>query len=419
MLISTKIRTSSGLAAGLAVGLGLALGGCTDSSPNTTSTVSEDGVDLPLRTADAEQKSAFRVGDSLFGTPFRAGDGLGPLYIRANCESCHQEGGRGPGEVQKAAWVQVDGVTPGAAMPFGNTLRPYSTDAQVAPLVAPTDPPAPDQQLKLTTRMPAAVLGRGYLEAIDDAEIVRMEREQAARSDAIHGRINRVVYRSTESADPQFHQFVLGQTNLIGRFGLKARQPTLDDFTADALVGDMGITSPQRPNELANPAGITDDAKPGTDVTVDVVRRITAYLRLVEIPSRQPALDTPRARSLFDQALCSACHTPSLRTRSDYPIAQLAAIAAPVFTDMLLHAMGTDLADGVLDESAHSDEWRTAPLVGLRFQRSFLHDGRATDIASAIVMHDGPGSQASESVARFGSLTSDEQAALIAFVSSL
>jgi hypothetical protein len=303
-----------------------------------------DGVDLPLRTADADQKSAFRVGDSLFGTPFPAVDGLGPLYIRDNCESCHQGGGRGPGNVQKVAWVEADGVTPSAAMSFGNTLRPYSTDAYASPLIAPTDPPTPDELLKLTTRMPAAVLGRGYLEAIDDAEIVRLESEQAARTDAIHGRINRVVYRSTESADPQFHQFVLGQTSLIGRFGLKARQPTLDDFTADALAGDMGITSPQPPSEPANPAGVTDDAKSGQDVTVDVVRKISAYVRLIEIPVRAPAPDTPQARALFDQALCSACHTPSLRTRSDYPIAQLAGIAAPVFTDMLLHAMGTDLA---------------------------------------------------------------------------
>jgi CxxC motif-containing protein (DUF1111 family) len=404
----------------LAVAMAAPICGCSDNSPNTTTAaISEDGVDLPLRRADADQRSAFRTGDSLFGTPFRAVDGLGPLYIRDNCESCHQEGGRGPGNVQKVAWLQADGVTPGAAMPYDNSLRPYSADAHVSPLVAPTDRPTPDQQLKLTTRMPAAVLGRGYLEAIDDAEIVRMESEQAVRSDAIHGRINRVVYRSTESADPQFHQFVLGQTNLIGRFGLKARQPTLDDFTADALAGDMGITSPQRPNEPKNPAGVTDDAKPGQDVTVDVVRKISTYVRLTEIPARDPAPDTPQARALFDQALCSACHTPSLRTRSDYPIAQLAGIAAPVFTDMLLHAMGTDLADGVLDESARSDEWRTAPLVGLRFQRSYLHDGRATDIANAILMHDGPGSQASESVARFAALGDAEQAALVAFVSSL
>lgn len=412
MLISAKIHPAIWLAAGLAEF-------ACDPKPNPAATVGDDGVDLPLRTSDAGQRSAFRTGDALFGTPFRTVDGLGPLYIRDNCETCHQDGGRGPGSVQKVAWVQADGTSPGGGMPFGNTLRPYSTDPRVAPLAAPTEPPTSDQQLKLTTRLPASVLGRGYLEAIDDDEVLRMESEQAARSDAIHGRINRVVYRSTESADPEFHQLVLGQANLIGRFGLKARQPTLDDFTADALNGDMGISSPQRPDEPPNPAGIDDDAKPGQDVGVDVVRAISAYVRLIEIPTRSPTADTPQARALFDQALCSACHTPSLRTRADYPIAQLAGIAAPVFTDLLLHAMGTDLADGLTDESARSDEWRTAPLIGLRFQSAYLHDGRATDIESAILMHDGPGSQAGDSVARFRALGSAEQTALLTFVGSL
>jgi CxxC motif-containing protein (DUF1111 family) len=246
-----------------------------------------------------------------------------------------------------------------------------------------------------------------------------METEQALRTDAIHGRINRVVYRSTESADPDFHAFVQGQSGLIGRFGLKARQPTVDDFTADALAGDMGVTSPQRPDEPANARGVTDDAKPGQDVTVEVVRKISTYVRLIEIPRRDPTADTPHARALFEQALCSACHTPSLRTRSDYPLEQLAGIDAPVFTDLLLHAMGPALADGVLDESARSDEWRTAPLIGLRFQQSYLHDGRARTVEDAVLMHDGPGSQAAESVGRFRALPPSDQSALLDFVGSL
>lgn len=413
-------RSTTPASAGLAFWTTVLVSACHDGTATPT-TVVEDGVDLPLHAATADQRAAFRAGDALFATPFRASDGLGPLYIRDNCESCHQEGGRGPGTVQKAAWVAADGVSPGATMPYGNTLRPLSTNALVAPLAAPAPDaaPGPGLQSKLTVRMPASVLGRGYIEAVDDAEIVCLEGKQAARSDAIHGRINRVVYRSTESADPDFHHFVLGQRNLIGRFGLKARQPTLDDFTADALNGDMGITSPQRPSEPANPSGISDDDKVGEDVPVDVVRKISEYLRLVEIPARASAPDTAPARALFDQTLCSACHTPSLRTRADYPIAQLADIAAPVFSDLLLHGMGTELADGVEDESARSDEWRTAPLIGLRFQRSFLHDGRALTIEDAVLMHDGPGSQASESVARFRALTDVQRTALLDFVSSL
>lgn len=409
----SKLRTRSDI-----LYLALFLGAC-DADSAGSKIVQEDGVDLPLRTATAEQKLVFRKGDALFGTPFRTSDGLGPLYIRGNCESCHREGGRGPGTVQRMAWVQADGVTPSASMPYGTALRPFSTDPAVPPLTAPTTPPTPADHLKATTRMPASVLGRGYLEAIDDAEIVRVESEQSLRADLIHGRINRVVYRSSESADPEFHTLVLGQRNLIGRFGLKARQPTLDDFTADALAGDMGITSPQRPHEPANAQGVTDDGKPGQDVAVDLVRTISAYVRLVEIPKREPVADTPKARALFDQVLCSACHVPSLRTRPDYPIAQLADIDAPVYTDLLLHAMGPDLADGIVDEDARSDEWRTAPLIGLRFQTTYLHDGRATNLADAIRMHDGPGSQAAESVARFGALSPADRETLLDFVGSL
>jgi CxxC motif-containing protein (DUF1111 family) len=40
---------------------------------------------------------------------------------------------------------------------------------------------------------------------------------------------------------------VKGQ-RVIGRFGLKARIATLDDFCADAFQDEMGTTSPLRPD---------------------------------------------------------------------------------------------------------------------------------------------------------------------------
>ena len=70
--------------------------------------------------------------------------------------------------------------------------------------------------------MEAAVRsGVGAAEAVDGAEIERLEQEQAQRTDAIHGRINRVRYQSEANPDQTFHQYQPGQTNLIGRFGLK------------------------------------------------------------------------------------------------------------------------------------------------------------------------------------------------------
>jgi CxxC motif-containing protein (DUF1111 family) len=265
--------------------------------------------------------------------------------------------------------------------------------------------------------MGPAVFGRGYLEAVADSEIERMQAEQSTRTDGIHGRMNRVTYHSQANPEQPFQHYQFGQTNLIGRFGVKARIASLDEFTADAMQGDMGITSPMRPTEAANPDGLTDDGKPGVDVDLARVNAVANYMRLLEIPRRaEPTADGVR---LFSQARCDVCHVPSLGTRADYPFAPLAGRDAPIYSDLLLHDMGTALADGMVDESAGSRDWRTAPLIGLRFFNDYLHDGRAKSLQDAILAHAAPGSEANDSVHRFQQLSSSEQTALIAFVSSL
>jgi CxxC motif-containing protein (DUF1111 family) len=271
----------------------------------------------------------------------------------------------------------------------------------------------------VTTRVGPPVLGRGYMEAVDDTEIVRVANEQAASSDAIKGRINHISYLSDPNPDTRFFNYQKGEM-AIGRFGVKARIPTLDDFTADALNGDMGITSPLRPTEFPNPDGLTDDAKPGIDVTADSVNGRAMYMRLLAIPKRATGHDAGAA--LFEQVHCSTCHVPTLHTRADYPIAALADIDAPIYTDFLLHDMGVGLADGMadgVDGEAHSRDMRTAPLIGMRFNRTFLHDGRGHSVADAISQHQSDGSEANDVITAFNALSPDEQSALIDFVNSL
>ena len=116
------------------------------------------------------------------------------------------------------------------------------------------------------------------------------------------------VYASEPNPDPTFNAHQPGDT-VIGRFGLKARIATLDEFTADALQGDMGITSPLRPTEFPNPDGLTDDAKPGVDVTADE-RQPARQLRA---PHRHPAARRARSRrgaALFDAGEVQRCHVP-------------------------------------------------------------------------------------------------------------
>jgi CxxC motif-containing protein (DUF1111 family) len=401
--------------------------GCGSSSDVTAARGKSDGVqatpqpsgdpfDIPVNELSAELVRTFDQGDRLFDLPLREYDGLGPRYTRNNCGACHAEGVRGPGLVQKMAIVEPDGVTPASdqsELAYGHTVHPLMTAGAMQNIM----PPSSDPNVKVTIRVGPPVLGRGYLEAVLDSEIERMEREQADRSDAIHGRVNHVIYASEANPDTRFHQHQKGDS-VIGRFGLKARVATLDDFTADALQGDMGITSPLRPDEFANPDGLTDDLKVGTDVGIESVNQRAMYIRLTAIPKRVDAADA-RGRQLFADTRCGACHVPALKTRADYPIALIAGIDAPVYTDVLLHDMGDALADGIVEGGAGPRDWRTAPLIGLRFNKSFLHDGRAHDVDGAIRGHASAGSEANDSVARYEKLDETDRRALDAFVGAL
>lgn len=393
------------------------LSGC--ESPDSQShpkVIAEDPTDIPIAGVSAEFKKLFFEGDAAFDAVFLEGDGLGPNYIRTSCGSCHAAAGKGPGSVQKMVMVKSDGFTPDSdqsALPWGSTARPYYAGGAQKGLTPPPSSP----NLKLSTRIGLATFGRGYLEAIEDREIERIEAEQAKRTDGIHGQINRVSYQSQANPDRRYHQHQPGQTGLIGRFGHKARIATLDEFSADAAQGDMSMTSPLRPTELANPDGLTDDKKPGVDLTIETINLLAEYMRLLAIPKREAPQE--KAVALFEAAQCSACHVPSLKTRADYPIAQLAAVNAPVFTDLLLHDMGTELADGLTDGKASSRQWRTAPLIGLRFFQNYLHDGRAKTIEEAILKHNGTGSEARGSVEKYQALTPDDKQLLLKYVGSL
>lgn len=397
--------------ASLACGAGCGAGE-EDDATTARVVIKADPTDVPLRDASEAERTLFLKGDALFDKVFQDPDGIGPLYVRRSCGECHEGALRGPGVV-RTMWVVLPDGTPSAdqsKLPFGHSERNFTAAGASVPVVPPDDP-----SVRVSKRLPPVVFGRGYMEAVRDDEIERVAAEQQARPDAIKGRIHRVAYGSAMSADPAFHTLVKGDKGLIGRFGLKARLATLDDFTADAYAGDMGITSPLRPTELPNPDGLTDDAKPGVDIPLEELRQVTAYMRLLELPARKA---TP-GETLFDASRCGVCHTPKLRTKADFPIAALRDIDAWLYSDMLLHDMGKDASDGSREGDALPSEWRTAPLIGLRHQRAFLHDGRARTVEEAILAHDGEGSQAKGSVDLFRALQPADRRALVAFVASL
>ncbi len=374
-----------------------------------------DPFDIPVTGLKGADLAAFNLGDGLFSTSMRDADGLGPLFTRDSCGSCHASALRGPGLVQKMVVVASDGLTPSAdqsKLPFGHTVHPLLTAGAKTPIV----PPANDSTVRVTLRIGVPVLGRGYLEAVEDSELERVASEQAKRDDGIHGRINHVTYTSEANTDTRFHKHTKGDA-VYGRFGLKARIATLDDFTADALQGDMGITSPLRPTEFGNPDGLLDDGKPGVDVGMDSVNTRTNYTRGLAIPRRASGQDAGRA--LFAASKCDVCHQPSMHTRADYPIAPLANVDAAIYTDLLLHDMGDGLSDSMVEGEAGPRDWRTSPLIGLRFFTTFLHDGRARTVAEAIAAHASNGSEANAAVELFNALSERDRQSLLDFVFTL
>lgn len=377
--------------------------------------VGTDPSDAPLAELSDAWLDRFADGDALFEHPMREGDGLGPVYIRQSCASCHADDSKGPGSVTKLVIVEADGTTPAAdqsGLPWGQTVRPRVAAGATTPVEAPdrTD-------LRTSRRIGPAVFGRGYMEAVADAEIERIAAAQAERDDGISGRIHRVAYASEIASDPAFGSWGPGDAGLIGRFGVKARIATLEEFAADAAQGDMSLTSPMRPQELPNPDGVDDDERPGVDLDEDAVRLMADYVRLIAIPAR--STPDPQGAALFSEARCDGCHVPTLRTRADYPIEPLADIDAPIYSDLLLHDMGADLSDWRPEGDAAPQEWRTAPLMGLRHLGSYLHDGRATTLRDAVLQHASEGSEANDSIARFERLSEADQDRLLAFVSKL
>jgi CxxC motif-containing protein (DUF1111 family) len=146
---------------------------------------------------------------------------------------------------------------------------------------------------------------------------------------------------------------------------------------------------------------------------LDALVGFVQMLAPIAPPARSP--DGERGGALFRDLGCVSCHTPELRT-GPFPIAALSGRPVPLYSDLLLHDLGSRLADGVPQGEANGDEFRTAPLWGVAQRRSFLHDGRAPTLGAAISLHGGEAAAARD---RFLALPQPDRKALVTFLESL
>ncbi len=280
---------------------------------------------------------------------------------------------------------------------------------------------------RVSMRIPRPVFGLGLLEAIPAQSILANADPNDANKDGVSGRPNLFTDPATGA-----------QT--LGRFGWKAATTSVREAAALALVNDIGITSPLFPKHACGPLqtnclSAVDDSKPQvTDTDLD---HIQSYMRGLSVPPRRN-YDDPAAiegRGLFAAVGCAKCHVPNFVTSSTYAIPEMRSIDIQPFTDLLLHDMGSGLADDIAVEegTATGAEWRTCPLWGNGTGASvmyptidafdpngnpppggtYLHDGRARSITEAILWHGG---EAQGSHDAFVGLPAASRAALLAYV---
>src|SRR5207249_3489699 len=149
-------------------------------------------------------------------------------------------------------------------------------------------------------------------------------------------------------------------------------------------------------------------------------------------PPRGPITpEVTRGQQVFEKLQCAVCHMPEMHTMpqvfvvdpdSPAPKAQFIEVKGlenqPVrlYSDLLLHFMGPELADGIPPDGAGGGEWRTTPLWGLHLKKFFLHDGRTSSLQEAVLAHGGQGSEARDT---YKKLPESEQQDLLSFLKSL
>ena len=425
----------------------------------TIVTTNRNSFALAAANLNNQERRIFEVGDSFFTQNWvtapastEARDGLGPTFNAQSCSSCHTLDGRAQppadnddperGLLFRLSIPGVDPVTGGpvADPTYGGQLQdrailtvppegrflvnyrevpgeyedgtPYTLlqpDYSFAELAfGPTHP-----DLLVSPRIAPAVFGGGLLEAIPESDILALADPDDADGDGISGRANMVW------------DVRAGDTRL-GRFGWKANVPTLEQQIAGAFHGDVGITSPlfseeNCPDGQADCQAALNGGAP--ELPQDRLDKITFYNQTLAVPAMRD-VDDPQVRDgarLFLKAGCAVCHTPS-HTTGQHPVPAVSGQVIFPYTDLLLHDMGEGLADGRPDFLADGREWRTPPLWGIGLIENvnnhtrLLHDGRARNVAEAILWHDGEGLAARE---EFRKMSREEREALLRFLESL
>ena len=401
--------------------------------------------------------------------------GLGPRFNANQCSICHAQpaiGGTGSATNPQFLFTS-NGVAPGNTMPsfitatgptrearfpfFFNSNGSVNTNSpnggvedlftvtgrsDAGTCNSATALPQPSfatavSENDVIFRIPTPVFGAGLIENLDDSTLLTNQVKNLNNDFGISGTFN--------------HN---GNDGTISRFGWKAQNKSLHIFAGEAYNVEMGISNllfPQdRPLPGEDGAGGTGDtglvstclnlggagypedtSNPGSTGTaiLDDVSAFANFMRFLAPPptggvilngSSVSASTISTGSSLFVSTGCATCHNPTPGTTQPSGFtSSLSKVPVNAFSDIEIHDMGTGLADNVSQGGAGGNQFRTAPLWGLGQRIFLLHDGRTTNLITAIEDHASSGSEATDVEEQFFDLSTTQQQDILDFLRSL
>ena len=451
------------------------------------------GCSITSVVADAAHPEQIARGEKLFLHQWSMGDelsplgdGLGPLHNERSCAACHMQGGvGGAGPADKD--VDLISVT----VPGSKGAKGRRTRIKAAQLLSQVHPAFADDRGNLVTNMVLHrfggvdyevwrykfMAGEYWENAADDgtgpkkrktSEAKRFDAKKGSGGVTELGEMEGIVFAMSRRSTPalvgaglidSISEETLRQVGIenktrgakvrgrvpisnqgrAGRFGWRGQTNTLEQFVLTACAHELGLNlkDHQQPVSPVARHYKIDDFDMDDHQCDDLVEYVKNLPRPVQIvpDNVQDRLLVESGEQIFSNVGCADCHRPKLGE------------VTGIYSDMLLHDMGSSLSDPVPSIPATStrvvqsggggysggssdieefvspgamalarQEWRTPPLWGVRDSAPYLHDGRAATLEQAIALHGG---EAEYSVEQYFAMSAGHRARLLAFLNTL
>lgn len=292
-------------------------------------------------------------------------DGLGPLYNAQSCRECHQNpitGASSQIAELRVGHLDAHGMFQSPEIPINHGAEVVKNRNLIndRAICAEIQERVPDTETIRTTRITTSTLGDGYVEAIPDATLKQIRKDQCKSTHGkICGQAVKVLVPEAEGAER------------IGRFGWKDQHASLLAFAADAYLNEMGITNGLQKNEVTttcnppvtttipntDPNKITEPNSVPDASGLEDIDHFASFMRSLKAPPRDEVAAATQTvkdgEALFHKIGCATCHVSTIVTGKSPAVLTGTGLHAEAvenktihpYSDFLLHDVGT--GDGI------------------------------------------------------------------------